>query len=137
MMNNRRYVFFLLLSITVMSLILFGCSPKPEIDAETVITEHFAALGNNDLDKAMSYVTDDAILWLAGDCLPRNAFRTANESRGPEITFEPSDFRVNENDVFFTMKVMINGEIVDPGSDAYAYVGDGKIKYTGDCETRK
>jgi len=136
-MNNRRYIGFLLLSITVLSLILYGCTPEPEIDAETVITEHFAALGGKDLDKAMSYVTDDAVLWLAGDCLPKDAYRAANEGEGPEITFEPGDFRVNENDVFFTMKVMINGEIVDPGSDAYAYVEDGKIKYTGDCETRK
>jgi len=136
-MINRQQIVFLLYALTVMSLILYGCSTEPEMDAESIITEHYAALGSKDLDKAMSYVTDDAVLWLAGNCLNKDAFRVANEGEGPEITFEPSDFRVNTNDVYFTMKVMINGEIVDPGSDAYAFVEDGKIKYTGDCESRK
>ena len=135
-MNNRNIIVMLLYSVTVLSVILCGCSSEPEMDAETVIIEHFAALGNKDLDKAMSYVTEDAVLWLAGNCLNRDAFRAANDGEGPDITFEPSDFQVNDNDVFFTMKVIINGEIVDPGSDAYAYVEDGKIKYTGDCESR-
>ena len=135
-MNKRYKYVMLLLAVTVLSVILYGCSSEPEMDAETVITEHFAALGSKDLDKAMSYVTEDAVLWLAGNCLTRDAFRAANEGEGPDITFEPSDFQVNDNDVFFTMKVIMNGEIVDPGSDAYAYVEDGKIKYTGDCESR-
>jgi hypothetical protein len=135
-MNHQNRTAYLLMALFIISAIISGCSSEPEMDAETVVSEHYIALGSGDLDKAMSFVTDDAVLWLAGECLPKDVFRAANESEGPEITFEPSNFRVNGNDVFFTMKVTINGEVVDPGSDAYAKVEGGKIKYTGDCETR-
>ena len=127
----------LLVLVLFLGLLMGACSPQSEPDPETVISEHFAALGSRDIEKAMSYVADDAVLWLAGNCLPKDAFREANEVEGPEIEFEPTDFRVNDTEVFFTMKVMIDGQIVDPGSDAVAYVENGMIQSTGDCAARK
>jgi hypothetical protein len=115
-----------------------GCaqSESESIPPETVIRDHFTALGSGDLDTAMSLVADDAKLWMIGNCFDKEAFRSANEAGGPPAVFEPSDFRIDGNDVYFKMKVTVDGQVVDPGSDAYAYVEDGLIKYTGDCELR-
>lgn len=135
-MKDYSRVGFLPVLILLVSLVLGACSQQPEPEPETVISEHFAALGSRDIEKAMSYVAEDAVLWLAGNCLPRDAFQEANEAEGPEIEFEPTDFRVNGTEVFFTMKVLIDGQVVDPGSDAVAYVEDGKIQSTGDCAAR-
>ena len=52
-MKNRQQLVFPLLWLTVLSLVVCGCSTEPEIDAETVVTEHFAALGSKDIDKAI------------------------------------------------------------------------------------
>ena len=135
-MKDYSRIGILLVLVLLLGLAMVACSQQPEPDPETVISEHFVALGSRDIEKAMSYVADDAVLWLAGNCLPRDAFQEANEAEGPEIEFEPTDFQVNGTEVFFTMKVTIDGQVVDPGSDAVAYVEDGKIQSTGDCAAR-
>lgn len=133
--NGKPIVLILLLSV---SILITGCSQEinEPLDPETVIREHFTALGAGDLDKAMSLVANDAKLWMIGNCYDKEAFRSANEVGGPPTVFETSDFRVDGRDVYFKIKVTIQGQVVDPGSDAYATVEDGLLKYTGDCELR-
>jgi ketosteroid isomerase-like protein len=127
-----------LIIILTLSILITGCAQKDavQINPETIILDHYAALGGGDLDKAMALVAEDAKLWMVGNCMTKEAFQSANEAEGPPVVFEPTNFRVDGNDVYFKMKVTVDGQVVDPGTAAYAYVEDGLIKYTGDCELR-
>lgn len=137
-MNPRTLGRNALVFLLTISILITSCAQEKSepIDPETVIRDHFAALGEGDLDKAMALVADDAKLWMIGNCYDKEAFRSANEAGGPPAVFETFDFRVDGGDVYFKIKVTVGGQVVDPGSDAYGYVEDGLLKYTGDCELR-
>ena len=128
------------LAVTILLLLSFitACNqepPVPQMDPETVLKAHFAGLTNKDIDEAMAYIADDAVIDAGGNCLEGDAvlgfFKGVTESEDP-VGFEVSEYKDEGDQVSFYLTILVAGNPVDEGP-AVAVVENGKIKYTGIC----
>jgi hypothetical protein len=110
-------------------------STNTQMDPGAVLRAHFAGLTNKDIDEAMVYISDDAIIDAGGECLEDEAmlgfFKSVTESEDP-VSFEVSEIKDEGEKVSFYLTILVAGNPVDEGP-AVAVVEQGKIKYTGIC----
>jgi hypothetical protein len=124
--------------VSVFLSLVMACNqgtPEPQLDPEAVLKAHFAGLTNKDIEEAMAYIADDAVIDAGGECLQGDAvlgfFKGVTESEDP-LGFEVSEYKDEGEKVSFYLTLLVAGNPVDEGS-AVAVVEDGKIKYTGIC----
>jgi ketosteroid isomerase-like protein len=102
-----------------------------------VVRQYYAAINAQDLDKAMSFVADDAEF-----INPMGSFRGAEAIRAhlgevfkEGIAFLLTDFRDDNGVVGYDYEVMVAGAIVEEGTGGITIVKDGKIVFDGTEET--
>jgi limonene-1,2-epoxide hydrolase len=130
----KKLLLFSLIFMYVLT--ITGCGPKSK-DAITIVKEYWAALDAHDLDKAMSYLADDAI----GCCDDTNNTVQGREkiralfqqmfSIYPDIRNQNSDYSEKNGEVRYTYKMIIGSNVVASGSDGLTIVKDGKIIFDG------
>jgi hypothetical protein len=106
---------------------------EPTLDPTTVVKSYYDALNSQDLETAMSFIADDAVMsypdgkfqgkemiqrvvqgWLAGN------FRSEN-----------SNYRESKGEVRYDYKVYFGDNLVDQDTDGLTIVKNGKIVFDG------
>ena len=147
-MNIKRLLSNLMILIATASLLLAACAPAitpaaPESttvpavldlnDPLTLVTTYYEAIEASDLDKAMTFVSDDYVMTdPTGFTVGKEAGTTAWQGYfDAGFTFDQSDFKADGNRVTSCYKVYENGNMIDQGCNAVAHVQDGKIIFDG------
>src|SRR5688572_24278708 len=131
-------------SISIFVLLIFtlvACVPSSTADIQpagedelTVFKHFYEATSAKDINRAMTFVAEDAIFaneqgrwsgpgpiraYLHGGLIENN------------ITFELSDFKQTGNKITYTYKILMNGNEIDTGQDGLAIVENSKIIFFG------
>jgi ketosteroid isomerase-like protein len=139
-MNTKRLLFTSLMLLITASLILAACAPaapaapaKDLSDPLTLVTEYYAAIKASDIEKAMTYVSDDYVMTdPTGFTVGRAAATTAwNGYIDAGFTFDQSDFKADGTRVTSCYKVYEKGSLIDEGCGVVTHVLDGKIIFDG------
>jgi ketosteroid isomerase-like protein len=117
-----------------------GCGNESSDSSEAikVVKDFYAAVNAKDVDKAMKYVADTAVL-----VNPNGTFRGKEEVRKELIrsffvTFDHSNFRANDGRVVYDFKVKdVYGRVLAQGTDGPTIVEDEKIVFDGTERTEQ
>ena len=146
-MNTKRLLSKLILPVAIATLILAACAPavtpaQPVVATEeladltdplTLVSAYYDAIEASDLDKAMTFVSDDYVMTdPTGFTVGKEAATTAWQGYfDAGFTFDQSDFKANGNRVTSCYKVYENGNMIDEGCGAVTHVQDGKVIFDG------
>ena len=146
-MNTKRLLSTLMILVATASLIMAACAPvvtpaapaaATEVpvdltDPLTLVTTYYAAIEANDIDKAMTLVSDDYVMTdPTGFTVGKDAATTAWKGYfDAGFTFDQSDFQADGNRVTSCYKVYENGNLIDEGCGAVTHVQDGKVIFDG------
>ena len=125
------------LLVSIMFIFVFtfsGCGPNPK-DATTIVKEFYAAINAHDLEKAMSYMADDAILCCnsKGE-LVNDRDEIRNLYQGGfylNHTAEITDLSEKDGEVRYSYTFFVNGVKVASGTDGFIIINNGKIAFEG------
>jgi hypothetical protein len=130
--NMKKLMVFALVFIFLLS--SAGCTPKPK-DAITIVKEYYVAMNAHDVDKAMSYLAEDAIVCcstLTGETLQGSNIRAMLiEVFGYNTSYVNSDYSEKDGEVRYTYTVTAGSKEVGSGSDGLTIVKNGKIIFDG------
>jgi ketosteroid isomerase-like protein len=147
-MKTNKFQWMLITTLTVIILMTAACAPlatptaapmaATEVSADltdplTLVTAYYEAIEANDIDKAMTFVSDDYVMTdPTGFTVGKEAATTAWKGYvAAGFTFDQSDFKANGNRVTSCYKVYENGNLIDQGCSAVTHVSDGKIIFDG------
>lgn len=102
-------------------------------EAQFIVEEYYAALNANNIDDAMSFIAEDALfINPMGSFTGQEEIRASLEDLFKEgITFELSNFRDTDGRVVYDYKVLVQGEVVETGTDGLTIVKDGRVVFDG------
>ncbi len=121
----------------VLTLLVAACAPagpaKDLSDPLTLVTEYYAAIEASDLEKAMTFASEDYVMTdPTGFTVGKEAATAAWQGYfDAGFTFDQSDFKADGNRVTSCYKVYENGNLIDEGCGAVTHVRDGKIIFDG------
>ena len=135
-MNTQRFLSTLIILIVTLSLLLAACAPAAAPapnDPLALVTVYYEAIEANDIDKAMTFVSDDYVMTdPTGFTVGKEAATTAWKGYiDAGLTFDQSDFKSSGNRVTSCYKVYEKGTLLDQGCGAVTHVLDGKIIFDG------
>jgi hypothetical protein len=134
--NMKKLMVFALVFIFLLS--SAGCAPKPK-DAITIVKEYYAAMNAHDVDKALSYLADDAMVCCTIDA-SENLVQGKEEIRkllqqafSYNLSYLNSDYTEKDGEVRCTYTVTSgsSSKVVASGTDGLTIVKDGKIIFDG------
>ena len=121
----------------VLALLVAACAPtapaKDLSDPLILVTEYYAAIEASDLEKAMTFASEDYVMTdPTGFTVGKEAATAAWQGYfDAGFTFDQSDFKADGNRVTSCYKVYENGNLIDEGCGAVTHVRDGKIVFDG------
>jgi ketosteroid isomerase-like protein len=139
-MNTKRLLSITTLLLIAASLLLAACAPgspaapaKDLSDPLTLVTEYYTAIEASDIDKAMTFVSENYVMTdPSGFTVGKEAATAAWKGYiDTGLTFDQSDFKVDGNRVTSCYKVYEKGNLIDEGCGAVTHVRDGKIVFDG------
>jgi hypothetical protein len=123
----------------ILVLLLAACSggaAQTETDPITIVREFYAAIAGQEVDKAMTYVAEDAQF-----INPTGTYNGKDEVRGNiqalsdgKFVFELRDLKNDNGLVTYGYTLYIDGEAVEEGDNGATVVRDGKIVFDGLAE---
>jgi ketosteroid isomerase-like protein len=126
-----------MLLLATVSLLLAACAPaapaKDLSDPLILVIGYYTAIEASDIEKAMTYVSDDYVMTdPTGFTVGKEAATTAWKGYiDAGFTFDQSDFKVDGNRVTSCYKVYEKGNLIDEGCGAVTHVRDSKIIFDG------
>src|SRR5262245_10987587 len=133
---NTKFLSALLTLVVASALVLGACAPSAApipTDPLGLVTVYYDAIEANDIDKAMTFVSDNYVMtdptgFTVGKEAATAAWRGYIDAG---FTFDQSDFKADGNRVTSCYKVYENGNLIDEGCGAVTHVRDGKITFDG------
>lgn len=117
-----------------------GLSAAPVTQAEdpsAIVQAYYDAYNSKDVETAVLYIAEDAVFinpvgtFTGAAAIKAHLATLVNDG----LTFDLSDFKNDNGRVQYAYKVLINGEVVETGTDGLTIVKDGKIIFDGTVGT--
>lgn len=135
----RKLLFTLFSGSLVLLALLVGCQSNAtgNPDAVQVVKDYYAALNEGQIDKAMTYVSDEAsFINPTGTYVGKAAIQESLQGLATDgITFDLSGFEDDNGRIVYDYKVMQGDQVLDQGSGGLTIVRDGKIIFDGTVDT--
>lgn len=119
--------------------IMSACQSNITTDSEAVaiVQAYYDALNQQQIDKAMTYIADDAsFINPTGSYEGKEAIQSSLEGLATDgITFKLNAFKDDNGRVTYDYEVLMGEQVLDTGSNGLTIVRDGKIVFDGTEET--